>query len=282
MEFTKEDLETFTDSGRSVCISSPDLLPLLKKYKACAFPEFSNRLYYFWLSGRRPIPLLVVIRIMEENNLRKLDVIFFSVGSGNRVSFLKNDFYMSYFLGLLLGDECLVHRKRGECKNMYHLQISFATEEDAKYGQLLTNYLFNIKSSIYFGRNCYNLCVYSKPLVMILNRIYQIPIGKKYLKLIVPEKIKISSKKSIVYFLKGVFDSDGNIYSYRNGESVQLRQKSKNFLDELRLLFISIGLDFHEPYQDIANGSWVLWSSKKVLVDNFIKKIIALKLHMPG
>ena len=79
-----------------------------------------------------------------------------------------------------------------------------------------------------------------------------------------------------------MFDSDGNIYNYRRGKSVQLRQKSKRFLDELRLLFIFLGLDFHESYQDIANGSWVLWSSKKALVDNFIKKIIALKLGMPG
>lgn len=281
MEFTKEYLETFVDSGRNVCVYSQDLIVLVRKYKTHDFPEFSNRLYYFWLKGKRPIPISVAIKIMKENSLGKIKIDSFSVGSGNKISFLKKDIYLSYFLGLLLGDGCLVHRKKGINKNMYHLQISFATEKEARFGRILVKYLFDVHSSIYSGRGCFNLCVYSKPLVMILNRIYQVPIGEKYADLKVPEKIKKLSKKSIAYFLKGLFDSDGNLYKYRKGKSVQLRQKSKRFLEEVKVLFDDIGVNFNNPYYDIANNSWVIWSSKKSLVDNFINKIIELKLVVP-
>jgi intein/homing endonuclease len=282
MEFTKQDLEKFIDSGKEVCIYSKEIVKLLRKYSPKDFLKFSNRSYYYWIKENRPVPISVVLNIMTKSLINKLDVTSLSVGSGNKITFRKEDYYLSYFLGLLLGDGCLVHRKRGHKQNLYHAQISFATEQESKFGMQLVRYLFNIKSSIYFGRGCYNLCIYSKPLVIFLNVFYQIPIGEKYSKLTVPEIISLSSNKSISYFLKGVFDSDGNIYSYRKGKSVQLRQKSKFFLDELHYLFCKLGLNFNKPYYDTANNSWVLWSSKKALVDNFINKIIALKLVMPG
>jgi intein/homing endonuclease len=74
--------------------------------------------------------------------------------------------------------------------------------------------------------------------------------------------------------LKGVFDSDGNSYNHRNKLCIQLRQKSESFIRELKRLFEKIDIKFRNPYKDGANNSWVLWSSKKELVDNFINKII--------
>ena len=79
--------------------------------------------------------------------------------------------------------------------------------------------------------------------------------------------------------MKGVFDSDGNLYLHRGRRSIQLRQKSKDFLFELFNLFKEIGIEFNNPYYDKANNSWVLWSSKKELVDNFINKIIDFKVE---
>ena len=135
--------------------------------------------------------------------------------------------------------------------------------------------IFSLNPSIYKGTgNYYVLCLYSKPLVMILHKKYEIPIGLKYLSLKVPDIVKNSNEKRMKAFLKGVFDSDGNIYNYRNKKSVQLRQKSFRFLDQLKELFRKIGIYFRDPYYDKANNSWVLWSSKTDLVDNFISIII--------
>lgn len=111
-----------------------------------------------------------------------------------------------------------------------------------------------------------------------MHKKYEIPLGLKYASIKVPEIIKTSSDKQIKLFLRGVFDSDGNIYLHRGKKSVQLRQKSNIFLKELRDLFFKIGVEFREPYYDIGNNSWVLWTSKKETVDNFIKKIMSVNI----
>ena len=113
---------------------------------------------------------------------------------------------------------------------------------------------------------------------MILHKKYQIPIGLKYGSIKVPDIINSSNKIKITSFLKGVFDSDGNIYLHRGRKCVQLRQKSYSFLKQLQSLFNILGIEFRDPYYDKANGYWVLWSSKKELVNNFINKIVSFQL----
>ena len=39
-----------------------------------------------------------------------------------------------------------------------------------------------------------------------------------------------------------------------------------------------IEIDFNNPYYDKANDSWVLLSSKKIVVDSFINEIHNLKI----
>lgn len=60
-------------------------------------------------------------------------------------------------------------------------------------------------------------------------------------------------------------------------KAIQLRQKSGRFLEGLNRLLRELNLIFNPPYYDKANNSWVLLSSKKDLVDNFIKNIIDFK-----
>lgn len=281
MEFTEQNLASFKYSGKDICVYSSQVQNCLKNYNRRSFKNYSSRIYYYWLNGQKPLPLPVVLRIMAEKSLKKVDIASFSIGSGNSIIPPIHDKTFFYFLGLLLGDGCLVHSLKSKSKNTYLIQISFVTKTEAEFGASLIRKLFDVKSSIYRGRGCYNLCTYSKPLVILLNSLYEIPLGKKYPSIKVPELVKASKQKEdIPFFLKGVFDSDGNIYRYRKGKSVQLRQHSEKFIRELHELFLKIGLDFRQPYYDRANDSWVLWSSKKELVDNFINKIIELKLEV--
>ena len=122
------------------------------------------------------------------------------------------------------------------------------------------------------------LLTHSKPLVLILNKKYQIPIGIKYDTIQIPKMIYIGHGKMKKAFIKGVFDSDGNLYIHRNNKCVQLRQKSQSFLNEMMKLLSSLDLNFRNPYYDKANNSWLLWTSKKSLVDSFINKIIDFKV----
>ena len=280
MKFSIHLLKDINKHGQEICVFAQEGMVLLNKYSPKDFTDFSKRSYYFWKQGLRPIPLSVLVHVMSDHNLENIEISWFSVKGGNKLIFnSEKEISFSYFLGLLLGDGCLIHAKKSNGRNTCLVQISFRKLKEAKLIRTICIKLFSINPSIYKGRGCFNLCIFSKPLVFILNKKYDIPIGKKYAFLRIPEIILEGKKKNKIVFLKGVFDSDGNIYLHKARKSVQLRQKSKDFLFQLFNLFGDVGIEFNNPYYDKANNSWVLWSSKKGLVDNFIKKIIDFKVE---
>lgn len=280
MKFSINLLKEINKYGQEICAFSPKGIGLLKRYSSKDFSGFSTRLYYFWKAGLRPIPLSVLTTMMYKKNLNKIEVIYFSVKGGNKLEFnCEKSIEFAYFLGLLLGDGCLIHSKKKDGRNSCLVQISFRRKEEAEKVRSICIGLFNINPSIYPGKGCFNLCAFSKPLVFILNKKYNISLGKKYSSLKIPKIILAGPSKNKIAFLKGVFDSDGNIYLHKNKKSVQLRQKSKDFLIELFNLFKEVKIFFNYPYYDKANNSWVLWSSKKELVDTFIKKIVNFNIE---
>lgn len=280
MKFTLSLLKNLISRGQEICIFSKQIPSLISKYPSNKFTKFSKRTYYFWKKGLRPIPLSILILIMEEKGIKEINISAFSIKGGNKLIFnSEKEIFFSYFLGLLLGDGCLIHTKKDNNRNTCLVQISFRHKEESEKIKLLCQKMFNISSSIYNGKGCFNLCIFSKPLVFILNKKYEIPIGKKYSSIKIPKIILNGTSKNKIAFLKGVFDSDGNIYLHRNRKSVQLRQKSEKFLREIYELFKNVGINFNHPYYDKANNSWVLWSSKKELVDNFINKITNFKIE---
>jgi intein/homing endonuclease len=282
MKFTLILLEKLFSYGSEVCGASEELLKILSNYSNKDFPEFSTRIFYYWRLGKKPLPLSVIVRLMEDKKISSVDIDYFSIRGGNKI-FLpnENDPSFSYFLGLILGDGCLVQTKRGELKSSCRIQISFRTKEEAQRIAILCESFFDLPCSIYNGKGCFDLCVFSKPLVLIMSHRYEIPLGKKYYKIQIPQIIFRGKTSNKIAFLKGVFDSDGNIYIHRNRLSIQLRQKSEKFLRQLKSLFSEVGIEFNPPYYDKANDSWVLWSSKKELVDTFINKIVGFKFEAP-
>ncbi len=282
MELTKKELNKLKDKGKEICIYSKQISIKLKEYDPINFKNFSRTSFYFWKTNKRPIPLSIIKKIIEEKNLSKINIDSFSINGGNKVVFPKKDSKeFCYVLGLILGDGCLVHRKRSENRNTYLIKIAFRKFEKAKEIGLLIKNMFGKMPSIYQGKGCYELCLHSKPLVLILNKLYDIPIGEKYESIRIP-KCVIKGKRSFkVAFIKGIFESDGNIYEHRSRKCVQLRQKSCKFLKEIKELSKNLGIEFRDPYYDKANNSWVLWSSKKELTDNFIKKIVNFNVDGP-
>ncbi len=280
MRFTKELLKSLVDSGQEVCIFSKEVSSLLSNFSRNDFNNFSTRSYYLWKNQERPIPLSAVIKIIEKLNLKNLEVEYFSTKGGNKIRFPnKENVSFCYFLGVVLGDGCIIHSIRGN-RNSWSIQITSNSIEKIKYFRKLILELFEAKTVFYHVKNYYNLHIFSKPLAMILANKYEIPIGLKYEKIKVPEIVKKRQgwKKG---FIKGVFKCDGNIYNYRSKKSVQLRQKSKGFLIGVREICNDIGIFFHEPYYDKANNSWVLWTCKRSVVGNFIKKISDFKIEAP-
>lgn len=277
MEISKEILSNLKDSGKDIGIYSKTFSTYMYDYNPLSFSNFSARSYYYWIKNKRPIPTSIILKIMNDKKIDKISIDYLSISGGNKIIPPdENNIYFYYILGLIAGDGCLVHAKRGLKNNTYSIRISFQYIGEARLIKKIVDNMFNINSSIYFSSGCYALCIYSKPLVLILNKKYDLPLGLKYSLLKVPDIVFQNNERARA-FIKGVFDSDGNIYIHRSSMAVQIRQKSINFLKELRDLLNKLNVNFREPYYDKANNSWVLWSSKKELVDNFINKIIEFK-----
>ncbi len=281
MELGVKDLKRLISNKKNICILFNDLAleETISNLNPKEVEGVSERSIYYWKRKERPIPVSCLIDICEKNNIERVNVSSLSINSGNTINLPENvDFRLYYFLGLLLGDGCLCISKERELKRQsYSVRIAVKGKERINHVSELMEHLFGIRPSCHKGKGCYDVCIYSKALLFFLNTYYEIPIGEKYDSIRVPAKIKNDSVY-IKYFLRGLMDSDGNKYFHRGKLCFQLRQKSKKFLNQVYLLFRFVGLSVRPPYFDKANNSWVIWCSKKSVVDKFINDIGALKL----
>lgn len=278
MKFTTNLLKEMYNTGGDFCLYSEELREVLDdKINSL----YSKRSYYYWKEGSRPFPIKFVLSFLTKKELDEIEVSKFSVKGGNEFIPPKENIFLCYFLGLILGDGCLIKSRRDTSRSTYLINITFRTLKEAENINSLANVHLGLSGSIYKQPGCYQLCIYSKPLVLMFSKKYQIPIGFKYQSITVPDIIRNSSPIRKAYFVKGVFDSDGNLYSYRKGKAVQIRQKSQKFINEIQVLLDEIGLSFRKPYRDKANNSYVLWSNKKELVDSFINQVLTLNIIAP-
>ena len=272
MELSLQELERFDYEYKKLSFyTDTDFLKNIKPTHLCGF---SIRSFYYWKNQERPIPLKVLLLVCKYKKLDKVEITSISLNAGNSIDAPCLDEQFSYFLGFLLGDGCLSISKDKGGKRSYAVRIAIK-EKKCLYEMIdLSKLLFGTNVSHCSAKGCYELCVYSKVLVLFLHVVFQIPIGKKYARIQVPKKLK--GYNQIKYFLKGLMDTDGNIYLHRKKTCFQLRQKSGRFLNEIYDLFHQVDIPVNKPYYDKANNSWVIWASKTATVDKFINEINAL------
>ena len=175
MRFTKELLKSLVDSGQEVCIFSKEVSSLLSNFSRNDFNNFSTRSYYLWKNQERPIPLSAVIKIIEKLNLKNLEVEYFSTKGGNKIRFPnKENVSFCYFLGVVLGDGCIIHSIRGN-RNSWSIQITSNSIEKIKYFRKLILELFEAKTVFYHVKNYYNLHIFSKPLAQVFKTVKRFP-----------------------------------------------------------------------------------------------------------
>ncbi len=134
------------------------------------------------------------------------------------------------YLGYVIGDGTVSARRRGIIltdKNYSRIQY---------YQKLLTS--LDYKTSIINrpGSVSYNLCLYSKKLVLLLQHIGFTTIrNKKRL----PPLIFQASKEEIRAFLAGFYDAEGN----EGKGGMKMFSASKMLLKEIQMLFLMLGID---------------------------------------
>jgi hypothetical protein len=165
---------------------------------------------------------------------------------------------LAYLIGVLAGDGNIFVRKD---KHDYRVKcVGNPLDEKEFYKNLLAplfKKVFNIKldNKNQDSNSTYGFYIYSKSLVAFLNKIFGLPIGKKYDKLKIP---KIIRKNNLVAdFIKGLADTDFCVTFRGNRKfpSIVGSSKSKAFFQEISQELRKIGFTFYEVYDYKLNDS---------------------------
>lgn len=145
------------------------------------------------------------------------------------------DTNLSYFLGLLTGDGCLT-------QNNYITFTNSDLDLIEKYKDISKIY-FNSISYIRKQNNKFNVVKSSKKFFSFLNII---GLGGKYsYEKTIPKIILTSTKENICSYIKGLFDTGGECYLYRNMShpyKIGYYSTSKKLIKELQIILLNLGI----------------------------------------
>lgn len=151
---------------------------------------------------------------------------------------------LAYIVGVLAGDGNIFVRKdkhdyRIKCVGNPKDEIDFYKEIIAP----LFSKVFNIELDLKYqdSNTTYGFYIYSKSLVEFFNKIFELPIGRKYNKLKIPKIIKDNNLTAD--FIRGLADTDFGITFRGNRKfpSIVGSSKSKNFFQEIAKELRSMG-----------------------------------------
>ena len=176
-----------------------------------------------------------------------------------------------YLAGVIAGDG---HLKKGvKWRNVnnskdYCISVHSGNKE---YLELILNLIkkkIKTKVKVKKGKRAYYISIRNKKLHTYFNKKFEIPIGKKSDKIIIPSTL---TKRQIKYFLGGLFDTDGGIR--RN--SIGYCSSSKKIINQIYNYLNSIGIEntkeswINKKYNKKYYGNRIRESS----INKFLKTI---------
>lgn len=177
---------------------------------------------------------------------------------------------LAYFVGYFCGDGGLkdIRKTYTKTKRFEHkLIIADEFEVQIKIIQGLFKNLFGSKPPIRYeriekGEHTYYLNPTSKAIYSFLVDVFELPPGSKYGKLKIPKIIACSNNNLKRWFIRGVFDADGDTRAVEKGftsqSRVKLRMKSTEFIKEMKLLLEgAFGVSVNGPYLDKIGSSYI-------------------------
>ncbi len=204
------------------------------------------------------------------------------------------------FIGIIIGDGCIDGYKTKNNIFKYHISISGHSDLDKDY---LTNKIPNMIYKLFHKKvnwlykkdtNSIVINIYSKDIFNLLVNRFEFKPGKKTYTTKIPQEI-ISSKKDYIFAtIRGIFDTDGNVFidkrkMYKNGyPRITLKIASKPLFNQVNKILkqdfsvytaIKIDPENRQYYELVIYGSeqlkkWmklIRFSNKKHL-----KKVLSL------
>ncbi len=180
-----------------------------------------------------------------------------------------------YLIGVLAGDGSINVRP----KHDYEIKCVGNVKEKEFYDSVVCPIIKNlfdieVKARLHDSETTYGIRIWSKELVGFLTELFELPIGKKYAKIKVPDNIK-SCDKFYVAFIQGLADTDFSLTLKRRYRKQQYYpvivgvSKNKKFMIDISKYLQGIGFSISEHFE-------------KVQVDKRFGKTITHVIQMYG
>jgi intein/homing endonuclease len=202
------------------------------------------------------------------NKLALCEIDYFS-SQGGRKTFLPKvlDSRLAYFVGYFLGDGGLkdVNRSRKVSNHFdYKIKIGDEFERQIRLIQKLFFELFGLDCPIRFeriekGERLYYIEVATKPVYRFLTQVFGFPPGSKCANAEVPKLILVAPVELQRWFLRGLFDADGDTRAVERGfvsqSRVKLRMRSPKLIVQVKqMLKECFCVSVNGPYLDSGSS----------------------------
>lgn len=144
---------------------------------------------------------------------------------------------LAFLIGAIIGDG---HLK----KSKFQITIELTNKRLIDYISKICENLFNRKFNVRFVKlregkmQSYHMCIDSKSIYNLLNKVFEIPFGKKSHIVKVPQHIIKSNKQIKLAFLRGIMATEGG----KRRRGFGLSTASKQLWKDLDIIFKDLGI----------------------------------------
>ena len=203
------------------------------------YPRFkiSRAMFFNYLAGRYDLPKNIFLELEKIANIKIKNYLEVEKERYIEKEILKPklDSSLAEILGILNGDGHISPINYEIC-----VVGSILEDDYLNYIQDLFEKTLKLKFTVLQEETKYKLRTYSKNMVEFLVEEYGLPTGNKMGKLKIPIKI-LKSKKLLVSYLRGLFDTDGTFYLRRKTDPVlEISSADYIFLKQVKDALITI------------------------------------------
>lgn len=227
------------------------------------FLNTSRTSFFNYYSRGRPIPIEIFRKLKKTSRLKILDYKLLEKERflRNKIKIPELNESLAEIIGALNGDGHI---------SKYKYEVNIVSHSDEKsYQEHLKNLFvktFGITLSNYLQDNTIKIRIYSIDLHRLLTEEYGLPIGKKKGKLKIPKQV-FSSRRLLISYIRGLFDTDGSFYIRRKKDPVlEISSADSRFLKEVKNALVSLNFN-------VVKGINKLVIYKKDDIMNFYKVI---------
>src|SRR3989344_6869566 len=232
----------------------------------------SERLVYYYSTGKRKCSLNRMIKIAEYRNLKTFleDAYrnFSGISTqGHKQSKLQKEYSyeLAYLAGFIAGDGHVSKRS----------EIMFVNDSKDIIHEIIpkfVDFVFGVKLRFRKEGNYYRAVLNSKQIHVFFNKVIGFPAGKKKGSLRVPCFIYLSDEYKIG-FLQGLFDSDGGVTLSKGKLSILYSSSTKEFLLQVQALLEGFSVKMGGPYASGGKKGMELRTYSKSQIKMFSDKI---------